>query len=619
LVPVRDTLHLASPGRCAADLSPAGEVKLLIVSLTYLIDIDETEERMQHSGCGSVHAAWFLVCLSRHMPNLTMVAVGAGYFSQFHFEAWSRIAEVELTAVCDIEEGRARRACQEFGIPRYYTDFQEMLDREAPDVVDIITRPESHAMLCAAAAARGISIICQKPLAPTFEEARRIVVEAEQAGTRLMVHENFRFQPWHREIKRLIEEGTIGRPHYFYFRSRPGDGYGADAYLSRQPYFRTMPRFLVQETGVHFIDTFRYLAGEVDEVQALLRRLNPVIAGEDAGLLTFRFANGAIGVWDANRCNETTDRDPRYTFGEFLIEGDQGSLRLYGDGRLTLQPLGGAEREHAYVHERRGFGGDCVFLTQRHFVDRLIDGGEFETGGREYLKTLAVEEAVYQSNDLQRSVRPSGRMVDLTLAISNDLPRASVAPATTIAENGWNSTTLTLYSHCGTHMDAPRHFLPGGRTIDQQPLDVCCGPAKVLDLTPVAPSELLTVERLAPWAAAVRPGDRLLLRTDWHHRLGTPEYRHSLPRISVELARWFVERRVALVGVEPPSVADVNNLAELTEVHQTLLRAPVVIVEGLAHLDQLASDIVYLVVLPLRVRDGDGSPVRAIAFEEPGA
>jgi predicted dehydrogenase len=158
-----------------------------------------------------------------------------------------------------------------------------------------------------------------------------------------------------------------------------------------------MPRLLVHETGVHFVDTFRYLAGEVVRVYALLRRLNAAIAGEDCGLLVFEFASGTVGVWDANRYNESTCADPRYTFGEFLVEGDGGSIRLGADGALTVQALGEPERPHDYVHERRGFSGDCVFATQQHFVDRLRDGGSFETEGNAYLQTLVVVEALYES------------------------------------------------------------------------------------------------------------------------------------------------------------------------------------------------------------------------------
>jgi predicted dehydrogenase len=158
-----------------------------------------------------------------------------------------------------------------------------------------------------------------------------------------------------------------------------------------------MPRLLVHETGVHFVDTFRYLAGPIVRVYAVLRTLNPAIAGEDCGLLVFEFAAGAVGVWDANRYNESSCADPRYTFGDFLVEADGGSIRLAADGMLTVQTLGKPERRHDYVHEHRGFAGDCVFATQTHFVKRLRDGQPFETEGSEYLETLAAVEALYES------------------------------------------------------------------------------------------------------------------------------------------------------------------------------------------------------------------------------
>jgi predicted dehydrogenase len=333
------------------------------------------------------------------MATLRGIGIGAGYFSSFHYEAWARIAEVEITAVCDADATRADAARERFGLARRYTDFREALDRERPEFVDIITPPASHLEIVAEAARRGVHVICQKPLAPSFDEACRMVEACAAAGVRLMVHENFRFQPWHREIRRLLDDGAIGdRLHSLTFRSRPGDGWGDDAYLGRQPYFRTMPRLLIHETGVHFIDTFRYLAGEVVRATALLRRLNPAIAGEDCGLMILEFAGGALGVWDANRYNESNGDDPRYTFGEFLVEADRGSIRLAPDGTLTVQKLGGRELRHDYIQERRGFAGDCVHATQQHFAQRLVDGRPFETEGSAYLRTLAVVEAVYESD-----------------------------------------------------------------------------------------------------------------------------------------------------------------------------------------------------------------------------
>jgi len=549
------------------------------------------------------------------------VCIGAGYFSQFHYDAWRRMDDVQIAGICDLDLAKAQHVASQFDKAAAFDNPQAALDLPDIDFVDIITPPASHLALVQAAAGRVRAIICQKPLAPDFAAAQALVAAAREHDCRLMVHENFRFQPWHREIRRLLDQGVLGdRLHTITCRSRSGDGWGPDAYLARQPYFRTMPRLLVHETGVHLIDVFRFLGGELDTAWAQLRRLNEAIAGEDAGLLTFRFASGVLAVWDANRYNEPTAADPRYTFGEFLIEGNGGSIRLYPDGRLTVQRLGQPELDHPYEHSHRGFGADCVLATQRHFIECLKTGQPFETGGEEYLKNLQAVEAVYQAAQTGNGVRIEAggasaeatpdrrRIVDLSLPIDERLPGAKVESFKQLERDGWNATNITLYSHCGTHMDAPRHFVAGGDTLERMDLAACCGPARVLDLTPIQPRELIGRSHLRRWDAVIQPGDRLLLRTDWHRRFGTGAYRNELPRIAPDLAAWLVERRVALLGVEPPSVADVNSLAELTAIHQILLG-------GLAYLDQLRSDVVEFLALPLRIVGGDGCPVRAIAIE----
>ncbi len=331
------------------------------------------------------------------MKQLKGVAVGAGYFSQFHFEAWSRNPAVELAAVCDLNREAGRQVADKYKC-RYYGDFEQMLDTEQPDFVDIITRPDSHLALTESAIGRGVAVICQKPLAPSYEEACRLVQVVGAHNVPFMVHENFRFQPWYRELKRLLDQGVLGeRLHSVAIRTRTGDGWQADAYLARQPYFRTMPRFLVFEMGVHFLDTLRYLGGEIETVFAKLRRLNPDIAGEDAATVLLDFKSGAQALWDANRFNEPNCQDPRYTFVDLLMEGSGGSIRLDGDANMTIQPLGKAERKHLYSPVRKNFAGDCVYATQQHFVDCLLDHRDFETDGQSYLRTLAVQEAVYRS------------------------------------------------------------------------------------------------------------------------------------------------------------------------------------------------------------------------------
>ncbi len=208
------------------------------------------------------------------------------------------------------------------------------------------------------------------------------------------------------------------------------------------------------------------------------------------------------------------------------------------------------------------------------------------------------------------------RIIDLTVPLENDLRDVSIEPARTLEDDGWNATTLGLYSHCGTHMDAPLHFGVSDQTIERIPLDRCMGPAWVVDLSEIEPRALIGVDDLAQTKDKVRAGDGLLLRTGWSRRIDTPSYRDALPRISVELAQWCVERGVRLLGVEPPSVADVNNLEELTAVHKILLGAEIIIVEGLANLDQIRSEQVTFMAFPLSIKGGDGSPVRAMAIEE---
>lgn len=332
--------------------------------------------------------------------------VGAGYFARFQLDAWRRMDGAQLVAVCDRAPATHDFVKSVDARMPIYDDMGAMLDAVQADLVDIATPPDTHALLVSEAAARGLDIVCQKPLAPTREEARELVEGCLSAGVVLAVHENIRWAPWHREIARLIGAGRLGRLHRISMRLRPGDGQGARAYLARQPYFQKMPRFLIHETAIHWIDTFRFLIGEITGVFARLERLNPVIAGEDAGVVVFAFENGATGLFDGNRLNDHVSDNPRRTMGEMWVEGSAGVLRLDGAARLWWKAHGDAEIEHGYQWQDRGFAGDAVFATQAHIIAHLRDGAPLENSGRDYLRNLDVEEAVYRSSE-------EGRWIDL--------------------------------------------------------------------------------------------------------------------------------------------------------------------------------------------------------------
>ena len=326
--------------------------------------------------------------------TLRVACLGAGYFSQFHIGSWQRMPRATLVGVCDLELERAKAT----GAPAYDT-LEVMLAAVAPDVLDIILPPAGHAAAIQTAVAAGVrTIICQKPFCASLDEAKAMIAVAEAAGTRIIIHENFRFQPWFRAIKAALDAGQIGTLIRATFRLRPGDGQGPDAYLARQPYFQKMPRLLIHETGVHYIDTFRYLLGDASHVYADLQKVNPVIAGEDAGLVVFEFPNAVRAVLDGNRCLDHAADNLRRTMGEGLFEGTDGTLTCTGDGAVHLRKFGTTQMICLLPPDRHdGFGGDCTHALQAHVVAGLLDGAPFENEAQAYLRVMLTEDAIYRS------------------------------------------------------------------------------------------------------------------------------------------------------------------------------------------------------------------------------
>lgn len=206
------------------------------------------------------------------------------------------------------------------------------------------------------------------------------------------------------------------------------------------------------------------------------------------------------------------------------------------------------------------------------------------------------------------------QVIDLTLTAYHGMRGVEIFQNTTAAVEGFNTTNLHLYSHSGTHMDAPLHFIDGGNTIDKVDLHKCTGPALVVDVSHKKLRDFITVADLGKKANEIGHGSRVLLYTGWASHAEEPDYRTHFPRISLELAQWFAEKGIWLVGMEMPSVASLleDDKEELTVVHQTLLHAEIVIVECLTNLDKLPAEV-HFTALPLKVQNGDGSPVRAIA------
>jgi len=321
------------------------------------------------------------------------VVIGAGFFARIQMADWRRLTDrCQIVAVCDADLSRAQACAQEFGIPRAYSNAATMLDAEKPDFADIVTRPDTHLPLSQLAFARGIHVLCQKPFAPTLAEAQQMVEGAATASVRLMVNENWRWQAWYREIKRRLEVGEIGAVKNVVWMHSNSDGL-LDPPYPNQPYFAQYPRLLIYETLVHFLDTACYLFGRPESLRAYTKRINPRIAGEDSAQIRLFWPNGRRCWITATRCGEVFENN--VAMARLRIDGELGTLSMLGDG--SLWSGSGELKRIDWATPTDGYKGDSAYATQKHFVDCLNSGAEFETSGREYLFVARMVEASYES------------------------------------------------------------------------------------------------------------------------------------------------------------------------------------------------------------------------------
>ena len=257
--------------------------------------------------------------------TLKVAVAGTGYFSQFHFDAWRRLPEVESVAACGLDPSGPGGDRGRFAVPRQFADAASMLDTVRPDCS---TSHAACARICAlleAAAARKIDVICQKPLGGDLATARAMVERAKAPASRSSCTRTFASCPGIARPGAARGRARSARCYNLGFRLRPGDGQGPRAYLDRQPYFQDMPRFLIHETAIHLIDMFRFLQGEVGDVFAHLRRLNPAIQGEDAGTYCSTSPAGRRAVRRQPPGRFCRPRNPRLTMGEMWLEGEAAS------------------------------------------------------------------------------------------------------------------------------------------------------------------------------------------------------------------------------------------------------------------------------------------------------
>jgi len=344
--------------------------------------------------------------------------VGAGNIATHHLPAYVEHGEaLELVAVCDLDEDRARHFAQTAGAPQVYTDAESMIREASVDAVDVCTVPDQHFSVARTAIEAGKHVIVEKPFAVSLPECRELVETAERAGVTLMVAHNQRFLPSYRAAKAVLDAGELvsirsvrfdsmqcwpalfPAGHWHYDAARAGGG-------------------VVISVAVHRIDLMRYLVGDIVRVSAVCRttRKEYLNGAEDQATATLEFDNGALGEMFA------TSSAFRMPWSEsFMIFGDEGTMHaapcpgnirgpaLVASTRRSpaatewLDQVDGFEAVRA---ERLGLPSESGQVNELlHFAECCASGRLPLSNGRDNLETMKVVFGIYESSRRQSPVR----------------------------------------------------------------------------------------------------------------------------------------------------------------------------------------------------------------------
>jgi predicted dehydrogenase len=313
--------------------------------------------------------------------------------SWHHLVAWRNLgSRVHLVGICDPNTQNAQKRADEFGIPRTYQDTVSMLADTEIDALDVASPRQTHATHVEAAAAKGIDVLCQKPLTPTLPEAEELIRNI--AGkNRLMVHENWRFRPWYRDLRQWIAQGELGDilmgQLAMIGAGMLPDSKGRRPAFERQPFMANEAQLMIKEVLIHHLDVMRYLCGPLNVLAARTARTLPDVKGETLATIMLRTDR------DAPVTVTGTMAAPGYPprVGDRLeIVGTIASA-VFDDGELRLiGPRPRSERYDLTAGYQASFDN-----TIAHFVDCLESGADFETGPIDNIETLKLVEQAYRA------------------------------------------------------------------------------------------------------------------------------------------------------------------------------------------------------------------------------
>ena len=333
------------------------------------------------------------------MEKLKFAVLGTGFWSQFQVGAWSEIPEVELVALYNRTRVKAEALAERFHVTNIYDDTAELFAKEKLDFVDIITDVDTHFKFVEMAAdARIKHIICQKPMAPDWETAKKMVEKSRQKGASLYIHENYRWQAPVRRFKEIMDSGVIGKP----FKARVSFLSGFPVF-DNQPFLKELDHFILTDMGSHVLDICRYLFGEVSKLWCQTKAVNPGIKGEDLAVIMMEMVDG-MPLYTEMSYASVVEHD-MFSTVNVLVEGEKGSIAL-GPGscfEIRTTTAHGTKLEKVEFPFYDWADPDYIvnhesgIRINRDILNAIIQKGKAENRGEDNLETVRLVWASYES------------------------------------------------------------------------------------------------------------------------------------------------------------------------------------------------------------------------------
>ena len=329
--------------------------------------------------------------------RLKVGVVGCGRISKNHFGSILKYPEdLELAAVCDIDADALSQATAKYNV-QGYTELKDMLAREALDLVVLCTPSGLHPSQAVQAAAHGVHVVSEKPMATRYNDGLKMVQACDEAGVRLFVVKQNRRNATLQLLKRAIEEkrfGAIKMVHLNVFWTRPQE------YYDHGEGWRGTWEFdggALMNQASHYVDLVEWLIGPVERVQAMMSTTRDIEA-EDTGVVNIKWRNGALGSMAVTMLTY-----PKNLEGSITILGERGSVKVGGVAVNEIQTWDFADqRDYDAEVKSANYETTSVYgfghpLYYRNIIDVLRGTAEPETDGREGLKSLEFLTAAYMA------------------------------------------------------------------------------------------------------------------------------------------------------------------------------------------------------------------------------